>query len=183
VSLRLLHRRSRCLLHQLDAVAEGVEEREARDAGERGFVSSPNAALLKVSPNLFDPLDLEGRVSLRRRDRVLDADMELNVRDFVPHPAVTAEHFRLLYLFESEQPAVELTRLRFSPARDADLYVVESFDVDLHGKEKELPRGGFGNSRDVGLCSNAARFGKPVARGNSLPSGPGSRPTRNTRRR
>src|SRR5207237_1213056 len=87
--------------------------------------------------------------------------------DFVPHPAVRAQDFRLLDLFEAEQPAVEGARLRFHPARDADLDVVKPFDVDLHGKEKELPRAGrfAGNprSRWIVLQRGALRQALPAA--------------------
>src|ERR1700753_824947 len=132
---------------------------------------------LKIGADAFDVLDLEGRVALRRGDRGFDADVELNAADAVPHTAVRAEDFGLLDLFESEQTAVELARLIFRPEGDADLHVVETFEVDLHGKEKESCRAWRSQavSRDAGFCSNAARFGKPAVTRQLSSRWPGSR--------
>jgi hypothetical protein len=61
----------------------------------------------------------------RRRERFLDADVELAaVAECEPRPAARAERLRLLELLEAEQVAEEAPRLGLAAGRRCDLDVV-----------------------------------------------------------
>jgi hypothetical protein len=61
----------------------------------------------------------------RRRERILDADVELAVaRECEPGAAARAQRLRLLELLEAEQPAEEAPRLVLAARRGRDLDVI-----------------------------------------------------------
>ncbi len=74
----------------------------------------------------------ESRVRLAcRRERVLDAEVELLRAGPEPHASARADRLRLRDLFEAEQPGVEGARRVLAAGRDRDLNVVDS--EDAHG--------------------------------------------------
>jgi hypothetical protein len=61
----------------------------------------------------------------RRRERILDADVELAAaRECEPGAAARAQRLRLLELLEAEQPAEEASRLVLAARRGRDLDVI-----------------------------------------------------------
>src|SRR5437870_1840458 len=80
-------------------------------------------------------------MALRLRLIRFDADVQLNICDLKPQAAIGAQGRGLLDLCETEQATVELARFRFCARRNADLHVIESFEVWSHRaeNEKELP--------------------------------------------
>jgi hypothetical protein len=62
---------------------------------------------------------------LRRRERLLDADVKLAaVAEGEPHAAARAQRLRLLELFEAEQVAEEAARLGLAAGRRCELDMV-----------------------------------------------------------
>jgi len=71
-------------------------------------------------------VDAERRVGLVRGPELgLDPDVQLSVAQREPHPAPGLQRRRLLHLGQSEQLAVEATRLGFAAGRRGDLHVVQ----------------------------------------------------------
>jgi hypothetical protein len=82
---------------------------------------------------------------LRRRERLLDADMRLLLRsESGPHPTSDAQRSRLLNLCQVEQPAEEPSRLRLASRRSGKLNVVEPEYTHVHNlaHRRSVPRGG-----------------------------------------
>ena len=76
--------------------------------------------------------DDEARMRLaRRREGLLDADVQLLSTRPEPAAAADSERLRLRKLLEPEQLAVERARLRLAAGRGSDLHVVDSGDRHL----------------------------------------------------
>ena len=69
----------------------------------------------------------------RRRERLLDADVQLLRPDPEPDPAAGAQRLGLLELLEAEQPGEEAARLRLAAGRRCELDVVDAVEHRREG--------------------------------------------------
>ena len=113
-------------LAELEAVAEGIGDEEARRIRERGVAAHLDP---RTGQALAQPVqvvhDEPGMSFARRRERLLDTDVQLLFTNAEPAAAPPGELGRLHDLLEPEEVAVERPRVPLAPGRRSDLDVVD----------------------------------------------------------
>ena len=121
---------------ELDAVAPRICRVEAPGARKRVV---PLDLLSGVQEPLRESIELapveskRGMRLLRRREGILDADVQLLISERKPDAASRLERLGLLDLLEAENTAEESTRIGLASRRRGQLHV-----VDFHFLENEL---------------------------------------------
>lgn len=114
---------------QLEAVAERVGDVRPLDAGDRLVRRHVNPLRPQALGEIGEALDDEARVRLaRRRELVLDPNVQLLRTGAEPAAAARCQRLGLRQLLEPEQLPVERARLRLAPRRRGDLHVVDADD-------------------------------------------------------
>ena len=117
-------------MDKLDAVAEGVAELEAAEAGDRDGFEDLDVVLAEAALPGGDVVDVVGEVGFGRGavDVLLDADVELKLADGEPEAAAGLEGGGLWDLAEAEDVAIEAAGVVLAVFGDGDLGVVEADD-------------------------------------------------------
>ena len=112
---------------QLESVAPRVRRVEAADARKRVVPFDPLTRGLEAACEF---VELPGRQAergvrlARRRERLLDTDMELAAAEREPGTAAGTQLLRLLQLLQAEQVAEEAPRLVLAARRCRELNVI-----------------------------------------------------------
>src|SRR5579872_3202123 len=165
-------------LHQLDAVAEGVEDVRAAEVVDGRVFAGGKSGALAGQDNFVEVVHSEGGMSATRGVEVgvgFDAEMQIYWADCKPDAVAIGHCWRLFHLGETENADVERARGFFAAGWDCDLDMVEVKDwhcLFLTGAGRRLPtarrrnscRGGLrrgtsgvraGTGRSTGICSGA----------------------------
>jgi hypothetical protein len=116
-------------LHQLEAVAEGVEDVDAAEAVEGGVLFCRDAGTLAGRKDGLETVDDERRMSpLGGGEIGLDAEMKIHGASDKPD-ALAGSHLRWLIDFgEAEYAGVEGARAIFAAHGNNNLHMVEAED-------------------------------------------------------
>lgn len=113
-------------LEELEPVVERVSAVEAVMAGELAVPGNRVARLLQPAGECGQPVDEHTGVGLAGRgERLLDAEVHLQVAAAEPAPAARGKHRWLVEFLHAEHIAPEGTALRLAVARDRELHMVD----------------------------------------------------------
>jgi lipopolysaccharide/colanic/teichoic acid biosynthesis glycosyltransferase len=124
-------------LAQLEAVAEGIGHVDTLDARKRPIRRHLDPLPAEAAGERCEIGDDEARVRLAgRRERLLDAHVQLLLARAEPAAAARRQRLRLRQLLQAEQAAVERPRLRLAPRGRGDLNVIDTGDA--HGARSTI---------------------------------------------
>src|SRR5213594_642575 len=115
-------------LHQLDAIAKGIGDVNARITFER-VLEDLNTSLTKTFHQRLKFAHKQRRMSLSSRTKVhINSEVNLDRAAFDPNTAPLGKVRRLWNLGDAKQPRIEPSRLCLSPRGHRQLHVFDSDD-------------------------------------------------------
>src|SRR5580704_12350420 len=117
--------------HQLDAIAEGIENVRATEVGDRSVGARGKTCALARGDDIVEVID--GQSGMRAPGGVkigvgFDAEMQIHRTGHEPDAVAPGQRGRLLLLGEAENANVKRASGFFAAGRNRDLHVIEAKD-------------------------------------------------------